>query len=232
MEGDIMSDAIHDKKFPGEGNEYRKARNALLKAEIELRQKIEDINKMRQNLPLGGKIKQNYNFKELINDEEKDVKLSELFKENKTTLIIYSYMYGPNMENPCPACTSLIDGFSGTASHIMDRVNLAIVAKSPINRIVEFANTRNWENIHLFSSEKNSYNTDYFAETPDGNQIPACNVFTKTPDGIFHFYSTELLYAPLKGHPRHMDLMWPIWNLLDITPQGRGTDWFPRLSYE
>lgn len=98
---------------------------------------------MRQKLPLGGKIKQDYIFKELINGEEKDIKLSELFEEIKTSLIIYNYMYGPNMENPCPACTSLIDGFNGTAIHIIDRVNLAMIAKSPIKRIGGFANTRN-----------------------------------------------------------------------------------------
>ncbi len=227
-----MSDAIHDKKFPGESSQYRTARNSLLKAEIELRQKIEDINNMRMQLPLGGKIKQDYIFKQLINGKESDIKLSELFEDNKPSLIIYSYMYGPNMEKPCPACTSLIDGFNSTATHITDRVNLAVVAKSSIKRIVEFADTRNWGNIHLLSSENNGYNSDYFAETPEGAQIPACNVFTKTPDGIFHFYSTELLYAPLQGHPRHMDLMWPVWNMLDITPEGRGTDWFPKLSYD
>ena len=227
-----MSDTIHDKYFPGESNEYRAARNSLLKAEIDLRKRIEDISKMRMELPLGGKVREDYIFNHLVNDEQNDIKLSELFEGNKTSLIIYSYMYGPNMENPCPACTSLIDGFGGTAMHITDRINLVIVAKSPIKRIVDFASTRSWENLHLLSSENNSYNSDYFAETPDGSQLPACNVFTKNPDGIFHFYSTELLYAPLQGHPRHMDLMWPVWNMLDITPQGRGTDWFPRLSYK
>lgn len=227
-----MSDEIHDKKFPGESTQYRTQRNRLLSAEIELRQRIEDLGKMRSELPLGGKIKEDYTFRELNNDKEKDIKLSQLFEGHKTSLVIYSYMYGPKMENPCPACTSLIDGFNGTAKHITDRVNLAVVAKSPIKRIAEWAKTRNWDNIHLLSSENNSYNADYFAETQDGSQIPACNVFTKTPEGIFHFYSTELLYAPLQGHPRHMDLMWPVWNLLDITPEGRGTDWFPKLSYD
>jgi predicted dithiol-disulfide oxidoreductase (DUF899 family) len=227
-----MSDTVHDKKFPGESDQYRAARNSLLKQEIDLRQKIEDIGKMRMALPLGGKIKEDYIFRKLINDEEKNIRLSELFEADKTSLIIYSYMYGPNMDKPCPACTSLIDGFNGTAMHITDRVNLAVVAKSPIKRIVDFTNTRNWVNLHLLSSGNNSYNSDYFAETPDGTQLPACNVFTKAPDGIYHFYSTELLYAPLKGHPRHMDLMWPVWNMLDITPQGRGNDWFPRLSYD
>lgn len=227
-----MSNHIHDKSFPGESKEYRSARNELLKAEIELRQRIEEVGRMKQALPLGGKLKKDYVFKELINNEEREIKLSELFKDNKKSLIIYSYMYGPKMENPCPACTSLIDGFNGSAMHITDRVNLAVIAKSPIKRIVEFADSRNWKNIHLLSSENTSYNADYFAETSEGNQIPACNVFTKTDDGIFHFYSTELLYTPLDGHPRHMDLMWPVWNLLDITPEGRGTDWHPKLSYD
>lgn len=227
-----MAGSIHDKHFPGENEEYRIARNNLLKAEMELRENIERVAKLRRELPAGGKIKEDYLFEELVNGVIKETKLSELFEEGKDSLIIYSYMFGQKIENPCPACTSLIDGFNGISKHIIQRVNFVVVAKSPIERVIKFSDERGWYHVHILSSEKNNYNADYFAQTLEGNQIPACNVFVKRPEGIFHFYSTELLYAPSEGHPRHMDLMWPIWNFFDLTPEGRGTDWFPKLSYE
>ena len=227
-----MSDSLHNKRFPGENDEYREARNKLLEAEMELRENVEKVAKLRRELPLGGKIQQDYVFQELINGEVKDIKLSELFEPGKNTLIIYNFMYGPKMENACPSCTAIIDGFNGFIHHLEQRVNFAVVAKSPIKRIVDFADSRNWSGIRLLSSGGNSYNADYFAETEDDSQMPMCDVFIKKEDGIYHFWGSELLYAPREGHPRHMDLMWPIWNFLDLTPEGRGTDWHTKLSYD
>ena len=227
-----MSDSIHNKRFPGESDEYREARNKLLRAEMELRENIENVARLRRQLPMGGKVKEDYVFEELVDGQLTEVKLSELFDAEKKTLIIYSFMYGPKMENPCPACTAIIDGFNGFAHHLDQRVNFAVIAKSPIKRILDFADTRNWNALHLLSSENNSFNSDYFAETEDGSQMPMCDVFIKKEDGIYHFWGSELLYAPAEGHPRHMDLMWPIWNFLDLTPEGRGTDWHTKLSYD
>ncbi len=227
-----MSDQFHDKRFPGESIEYREARNKLLKAEIELRENIEKVAALRRTLPMGGKVEQDYKFERLNNGEVKEIKLSDLFQDGKDTLIIYSFMYGPKMENPCPACTAIIDGFNGFIHHLEQRINFAVVAKSPIKRISDFAGTRNWNGLHMLSSEKNSFNSDYFAETNEGSQMPMCDVFVKKKNGIYHFWGSELLYAPAEGHPRHMDLMWPIWNFLDLTPEGRGSDWHTKLSYD
>lgn len=227
-----MPEQLHNKRFPNENDEYRALRNNLLKAEMELRDNIEKVAKLRRELPLGGKIQEDYIFEELVSGEIKKRKFSELFEPGKDTLIIYSFMYGTKMENPCPACTSIIDGFNGFAHHLEQRVNFVVIAKSSIQRIVDFADSRNWNSLHMLSSEKNSFNLDYFAETDDGAQMPMCDVFTKKDDGIYHFWGSELLYAPSKGHPRHMDLVWPIWNFLDLTPEGRGRDWQTRLSYD
>jgi len=227
-----MSDSIHNKRFPGESDEYREARNKLLKAEIELRDKIENVARLRRQLPIGGKVKEDYVFEEIIDGKIKEVKLSQLFKADKDTLIIYSFMYGPKMGNPCPACTAIIDGFNGFIHHLEQRINFAVIAKSPIKRITDFADSRKWSGLQLLSSEKNSFNSDYFAETEEGSQMPMCDVFVKKEDGIYHFWGSELLYSPVEGHPRHMDLMWPIWNFLDLTPGGRGTDWHTKLSYD
>lgn len=226
---------LHDKRFPGENQTYRNARNKLLESEMELRRKIEEVAALRRQLPMGGKIKEDYVFEEMDSEGKvKQTKLSELFKPGKDTLIIYSYMYGPDVENPCTSCTSIMDGINGMVFHANDRINFAVVAKSPIEKIKRWANNRGWNNLRLLSSNKNSYNTDYFGENSKGNQLPALNVFHKTREGIFHFYNTELLYvSPEKGqNGRHVDMIWPVWNLFDMTPEGRGTDWYPKYSYD
>ena len=127
-----------------------------------------------------------------------------------------------------------MDGINGMVFHAEDRVNFAMAGKSPIEKIKKWADGRGWKNLYILSSGKNTYNKDYFAENETGSQIPALNVFRKTPEGIFHFYNTELLYVPSeKGqNGRHVDTIWPLWNLFDYTPEGRGTDWYPEYSYD
>lgn len=219
--------------FPNEPAGYRHAREELLQAEIDLRAQIERVAQMRRGLKPGGQTPQDYRFDELAADgSTRQVALSELFAPGKDSLLIYSYMFGPQNEQPCPACTSLIDGFNGIAPHVVQRTNFVIVAKSPIERIEKIARSRGWKNLRLLSSAHNSYNTDYLSEDEQGNQMPMLNVFVRGDDGIRHFWGSEMLYAKLDGHPRHVDLHWPLWSLLDLTPEGRGTDWFPQLSYD
>ncbi|AMO99379.1 hypothetical protein CAter10_1615 [Collimonas arenae] len=133
-----------------------------------------------------------------------------------------------------PSCTSILDGLNGGMHHALQRVNVAVVAKSPIQRILMFALQRGWHNLHLLSSAHNSFNADYHGETTDGHQIPALNVFVRREGRIYHFYNTELLYTPRSPgeEPRHVDLIWPLWNLFDLTPEGRGGDWHPALAYQ
>jgi predicted dithiol-disulfide oxidoreductase (DUF899 family) len=227
-----VSDSLHKTRFPGESDAYRSARNELLKVELDLRQKLEEVAALRRKLPHGGKAKEDYVFNEMGGGSTvNEVKLSELFGPGKSSLVLYSFMYGPDSQRACPMCTSFLDGLNGLAPHITQRVNLAVVAKSPIARIREFTASRGWNQLRLLSSNKNSYNTDYFAETPDGDQLPLCNVFTKAENGIYHFWASEMLYAPVDGHARHIDLLWPLWNFFDLTPDGRGTDWLPQLEY-
>ncbi len=139
----------------------------------------------------------------------------------------------PSGGDACPACTAMLDGLNGTAPHVRDNINFAVVAKAPIGQIRAWAQGRGWNNLRLLSSNGNSYNTDYGAEH-DGAQLPAINVFAKTDDGIFHTYNAELLYAPSEEgqHPRHADAIWPLWSVFDLTPDGRGTDWFPSYAYD
>lgn len=230
--------AKHSVRFPGESAQYRSARDTLLEAELDLRARLENVAALRRRLPLGGPVREDYLFEEggrNLDDLEtrRPVRLSELFGERKDSLILYSFMYGPEMQQPCPMCTSILDGLNGNVPHVLQRVNLGVVAKSPIQRIRAFARERGWGNLRLLSSAQNTYNADYHGETPDCAQIPALNVFVRRDGKIHHFYNTELLYAPSDPgqDPRHVDLIWPLWNLFDLTPEGRGTDWYPRLSY-
>jgi predicted dithiol-disulfide oxidoreductase (DUF899 family) len=223
--------SLHGARFPNEDRKYRAARDTLLKAEVNLRREVERVAALRRKLPLGGPAR-DYEFEERTGAGTCTVKMSELFGD-KDTLVIYSYMFGPQMKAACPSCTSILDSLDGAAPHVTQRVSLAVVAKSPIARIRAFTDQRGWRNLRLLSSAGNSYNLDYHGETEDGAQRPILNVFVRKAGAIRHAYATELLFAPTaKGqNPRHVDMIWPLWNMLDYTPEGRGKDWYPKLSY-
>jgi len=234
-----MSEPLHSVHFPNETAEYRAARDALLRSEMELRDKLEEVAAQRRRLPLGGKVPEDYVFEEGAADidehgTEREVRLSELFRPGLDTLVLYSYMFSPEMKSPCTSCTSILDGLDGSAQHIVQRVNLAVVAQSPIERVRDIARQRGWRHLRLLSSSRNSYNAEYGAEDPNGSQLPALNVFVRRDGEIYHYYNTELLYAPRRPGQdgRHVDLIWPVWNMFDYTPEGRGTNWNPRLAYE
>ena len=219
------------KHFKNESREYREARDRLLRSEIALREQMETVARERRDLPLGGRVAEDYTFEEMAPDGAvRSVKLSELFAPGKDSLIVYSYMYGPNMKTPCTSCTSIIDGLDASAAHVTQRTNLVVVAKSPIQRIMEFTKPRGWNKIRILSSNKNSYNKDYFAEDEKESQNPMVNVFVKRGGAIHHFWGSELFYVKNQGgDPRHVDMIWPLWNLFDMTPEGRGKDWYPKL---
>jgi len=223
---------FHDNRFPGESEEYRDARNDLLKAEIDLRNNIEKVASLRRNLPKGGKLKEDYEFEELVNGNVEKIKFSELFSNEKKSLIVYSFMYPVDAKEACNGCTSILDGLDGNAPDIRDKINFVVIAKSPIEKIHAWATKRGWHNLRLLSSNKNSYNKDYFGEFSEEQQMPSVNVFVKE-DEIYHFWNSEMLFSKAEDgqHPRHADLLWPVWNMFDLTPEGRG-NWFPKFNYD
>lgn len=230
---------LHTEHFPNESAEYRRARDELLRAEMGLRKQLESVAAQRRKLPLGGVVPEDYEFEEggaSLDDNKtvRRVRLSELFTRDGASLVVYSFMYGPKMTKACPSCTSILDSLDRTAPHATQRVNLAVVAKSPIERIRAHARDRGWRNLRLLSSANNTYNTDYHGENASGSQLPALNVFERRGDKIHHTFCTELLFVkPEPGQDgRHVDLIWPLWNLFDFTPEGRGTDWHPALKYD
>jgi predicted dithiol-disulfide oxidoreductase (DUF899 family) len=237
--------------FPGESDEYRLARDELLTAEIELRRATERVAAQRRALPPGGVVPADYIFEKAADGSE--VKFSELFAPGKDTLVVYNFMFprwsgdtrpGPAVgetarlpvaETPCPSCTSILDSLDGAAIHLARPINLVVVAKSEPARIRNFAQERGWRNLRLLSSRNNSYNRDYRSESPDGEQVPILNVFTRNGDAFHHRWGTELMFAPRdEGEdPRHVDSIWPMWSVLDMTPDGRGdgSD-IPALRYD
>lgn len=217
-------------RFPGENAKYRTAREKLLRREMKLRHQIEAVAAERRKLPLGGVVAEDYVF----DSADGPVRLSALFAEGKDTLLVYSYMFGPQMAAPCVSCTSILDSLEGEAPHVMQRVSLAVVAKSAIDRILDFTRARGWRNLQLLSSAGNTYNRDYHGESESGAQLPMMNVFVRRNGRIHHTYGTEMIFAPNeRGQDgRHVDSFWPLWNLFDLTPDGRGTSWYPRLRYD
>jgi len=238
--------------FPGESAEYRAARDQLLEQEIELRRAMESVAVTRRRLPPGGVVPEDYVFQGPgPGSDQAEVRLSELFAPGKDSLVIYSMMFPrdpgddrpgapggqtallPLAESPCPSCTALLDQLDGAAEHISQRVNLVAAGKAPLDRILTFAAERGWRRLRMLSSAGSTYNQDYLAETPNGEQQPMLNVFCRDGDTIRHFWGSELLYAPVDPgqDPRHVGTIEPIWNVFDLTPAGRGTDWDEQLSY-
>jgi predicted dithiol-disulfide oxidoreductase (DUF899 family) len=238
--------------FPGESAEYRTARNRLLEQEIELRRATEAVAAARRRLPRGGVVPDDYIFHaQAADDGPVEVRLSELFMPGKDSLVTYSMMFprdpgdtrpGPQggqtallplAEGPCPSCVAFLDQLDGAAEHASQHVNLAVVAKAPIRRIVAFARERGWRRLRVLSSADNAYNRDYLAETAEGDQQPMLNVFRREGATIRHFWGSELFFAPVDPgqDPRHVGTIEPVWNLYDLTPEGRGADWDEQLSY-
>jgi predicted dithiol-disulfide oxidoreductase (DUF899 family) len=229
---DTAGRTIHDVRFPNETPAYRAARDRLLEAEAALRRQTEAVAAQRRALPPGGSIPQDYVFAE--GDDARAVRLSELFAD-KSTLLLYSYMYGPAMAEPCPSCSAMLDSLDGQVGHITQRAALAVAARSPIARILDFTRERGWRNLRLVSSADNTYHRDYHGEDASGGQWPIMNVFTRGADGIIrHHWSSELAFAPREPgqDPRHIDAIWPMWAALDLTPEGRGETFRPKLRYD
>jgi predicted dithiol-disulfide oxidoreductase (DUF899 family) len=229
--------ALHSKKFPRESDEYRKARNGLLREEIKLRRQVEKVAAQRRTLPLGGEVKTDYIFdaSEAGDGGSGTVRFSELFAPGKRSLFVYNFMF-PNeigTMNPCPSCTSILDAIDGQARHVVQRMNFAVVAKAPIELFRAHARNRGWRHAQFLSSANNTFNRDYNAEGLEGDQWPIAHVFVRRGKKIYHSWSSELFYAPHDPGEdmRHVDFLWPLWSMFDTTPEGRGKTWGPEIEY-
>jgi predicted dithiol-disulfide oxidoreductase (DUF899 family) len=207
--------SMSEPRLPNESRKYRDARDALLKDEQELIDKVKAVAAKRRKLPPGGELKEDYVF-QWANDGKvgKSVKFSELFAD-KNTLLLYSFMFGPSWDNPCPSCTSLVDGFDRSSYQVGRDASLVAIAKAPAERINVWAKQRGWSQIALVSGLRSTYQADYKCQgDSDDMQWPVMHVFTRRNGRISHFWGTEL-------SANHLDTVWPYWNLMDFTPEGR-----------
>lgn len=214
-------------RTPNESADYRRARTALLAEEIELRRHIERVAELRRALPPGGAVK-NYRFV----GEQGPVDFAGLFGD-KDTLVIYSFMYGPQRERPCPMCTSLLSAWDGEAADMMQRVALAVTARSPIERLVAFKKERGWRHLKLYSDPSEAFSRDFNATGANGEDWAGLNVFTRRDGTIRHFWSAEMDFSTADPgqDPRGAPDLMPIWTVLDCTPEGRDPHWYPKLDY-
>ena len=211
-------------EFEGETNSYRLARNELLEAEKNLRRQVEAVAYLRRQLPDGHVVKQDYEFEEVDATSQRSSKtrLSELFLKPDKSLVIYHFMY-PDGGKPCPMCTAFLDSFDAVAMHAKTELNIAVVAKGTATALHRWAQERSWNNLRILSTGSNTFNFVYQAETDTGVQLPLISVFKMHAGIVRHFYTTELFFEPREPEqdPRHVDLMFPLWSVFDLTPDGR-----------
>jgi predicted dithiol-disulfide oxidoreductase (DUF899 family) len=215
-------------RWPGESAEYRTARTALLAEEIALRRQIERVAEQRRALPPGPEVTREYSFE----GAEGPVSLAELFGD-KDTLVLYTWMFGPQRKRPCPMCTSLLSAWEGEALDIQQRVALAVTARSPLDKLETFAAERGWKHLPLYSDAEGTFSRDFRAVTPEGDDIPQLLVFSCRDGVIRFFWAGEMddLTADPGQDPRGAPDLMPLWTILDATPEGRGADWYPKLDY-
>lgn len=214
--------------WPGESAEYRAARTALLAEEIELRRHLERVAEQRRALPPGPEVARDYVFQ----GEDGPVHLADLFGSHDT-LVVYTWMFGPQRERPCPMCTSLLSAWDGETPDIAQRVGFAVTARSPIDKLKAFKAERGWQHLPLYSDSDQAFSRDYNAIAPDGSDIPQLLVFTRRDGTIRFFWAGEMGSESMDPgqDPRGAPDLMPLWTILDCTPEGRGTDWYPSLTY-
>lgn len=222
-------------RLTNESAEYRAKREELRLAEIDLMQRRERVAEMRRKLPPGATV-QDYVFQEGPADlhagdsPTQNVRLSELFSGPNRPLVIYHLMYGKKQTHPCPMCTMWIDGYNGVAHHLAQNVDFVIAAAADPPALRQHARNRGWHNLRLLSCATSTFKYDLRSEDAEGNQDSTMSVFTRDPDGTLrHFYSAHPWMAE-DIQERGIDLLTPVYNLLDLTPKGRG-DFYGKLTY-
>jgi predicted dithiol-disulfide oxidoreductase (DUF899 family) len=232
---EFISGTYRQTNLPNESEEYLAKREELRLAEIELMKHRERVAELRRALPQGAALK-DYEFVEGPIDLDAGdepihaVKLSELFTVVNRPLVIYHLMYGKKQVKPCPMCTMWIDGANGVAQHIAQNIQFAVVAAAPPKALRDHARARRWSRLRLLSAGENTFKYDLGSEDASGEQDSSISVFTKDDDNtIRHFYTAHPRMAP-EIKERGIDLLAPVWNFMDLTPEGRG-EWYASLAY-
>jgi len=219
--------AAASKPYPNDSTAYREARTALLAEEIELRRHIERVAAQRRALPLGGE-PPDYQFKD---ENGKKIGLADMFGAHDT-LVSYFWMYGPQRDRPCPMCTAFLGAMDIPVRDISQRVAFAVIGRSPVERQLAFARERGWRNLRFYATVGDDFARDYRGLAPNSDEWPTLDVWVKRDGKVYHFWASELGGTADPGQDaRGAPDPTPLWNILDLTPAGRGTDWYPKLAY-
>jgi predicted dithiol-disulfide oxidoreductase (DUF899 family) len=210
-------------RIKGESAEYRKARTALLAEEIELRRHIARVAEQRRALPPGAPVTGDYRFQ---GEDGRELSFEDLFG-GQATLGVYSYMFGPQRQKPCPMCTNLLRAWDANGADIAQRLSLAVVARSPIEKLKAWKREDGWKHLRLFTDLNGNYTADFAG----GDDVPAFHVFTRRDGTVRHFWGGEMTKGDPGQDPRGAPDPGPLWTLLDQTPEGRPPEWYPKLSY-
>jgi predicted dithiol-disulfide oxidoreductase (DUF899 family) len=211
-----------------ESDEYRRQREELRVAELELIDHAERVAALRRTLP-ADTVVEDYQFVDVASGDR--VRLSQLFSAPDRPLILYHFMYGKAKTDPCPLCTMWIDGYNAAAPHLTQNADLVVVAAADPAAIAAHATSRGWTNLRMLSAGDSTFKYDLGSEDADGTQIESVSVFTLGDDGkVRHAYSKGAQMADDRRE-RGIDLLTPVWHLLDLTPNGRPADWYPTLDY-
>ena len=232
---EVINDTLRQTNLENEPAEYLDKRDELRLAEVELMRQRERVAELRRRLARGATIK-DYTFEEgpenlsAGDGPVRMVRLSELFTAPNRSLVIYHFMFGKKQTNPCPMCTMFIDGWNGVAHHLAQNVDVAIVAAADPAALRAHARKRGWDNLRLLSSGSNTFKYDFGSEDREGRQDSTVSDFTKDNDGTLRHFYTAHPWMAKDIKERGIDLLSPVYNVLDLTPQGRG-DWYASLDY-
>lgn len=215
--------------FPGASEAYRQARQALLVEEIEFRRHMTRLVEQRRALPDGPVIEKDYRFKDANGAE---VGLLDLF-DGKDALVAYFWMYGPQRARPCPMCANWLGAVAGNAADIKQRVALKILGRSTVERQNAFALERGWRDLDFVQTVGDDYARDLDLINDDGSENPALTVFKRDGGKVRLFWASGMTFdmADPGQDPRDAPDIASLWSILDLTPQGRPPDWYPKLSY-
>ena len=216
-------------RFPGESPAYAAARQALLAEEIEVRRHLTRVADQRRALPPGPVIDKDYRF---VDADGTELRLIDLFGDHDT-LVTYFWMYGPQRARPCPMCTNLLGPLDGNAADIKQRAALKILGRSTVERQLAFAEERGWTDLDFLQTVSDDYARDLGVLTPEGDEYPALVVYRREGGHVRLFWAGEISgeMADPGQDPRGAVDIAPLWNILDLTPEGRAPDWYPKLSY-
>jgi predicted dithiol-disulfide oxidoreductase (DUF899 family) len=212
---------------PNASPEYQKLRGELYEAELALREQRERVAELRRSLPRDTVVEDSV-FERIVDGQPSEVRLSELFEDPNKPLVIMHFMFGKAQTSPCPMCTLWADGYDGAIPHLSQRVNFVVLVAGNLVEFQDYARGRGWENLRIASAGSSTVKLELEFENEAGDQYPGVSVYERASDGsVRHFYSSRA-YGPDGG--RMMDLLSPVWNYFDLTPEGRG-EFFPNNNY-